>query len=89
MTKNIRNAISKARKVKCFVRQINTRVYQVVTPKGRSYTVRAEMSDGLRYLVCNCAAGAANMGCYHLIPVALLDTALTGYTAPAEERRAA
>ena len=76
---DLRNAIDKARRVKCFVRRIGQRIYQVITPKDHRYTVRANTTGGLRYLLCNCPAGSINKPCYHIIGVAHLDSALTGY----------
>lgn len=79
MTKSLQNAFIKARKVKCRTHFIGDRSYQVVTPKGHRYIVRFEIRDGLRFGICNCAAGAADMACYHLVGAARLDSYLTGY----------
>ena len=76
MTKRLRNAAAKARRAKCHVKQIGPRTYASVTPAGHRYTVRCEDRAGQRYVVCNCAAGAACQPCYHIIGVALLDTAI-------------
>ena len=57
MTKRIKNAIAKARQVKCHVRRLTGRTYEVVTPKRHTYTVRCEDRAGQRYIICNCAAG--------------------------------
>lgn len=78
MTQRIQNAIAKARRAKCHVRRLSGRTYEVLTPKGRRYTVRCDEHDGERYIACNCKAGAASQPCYHIIGVALLDTALVG-----------
>ncbi len=79
MTKRIQNAVAKAKRAKCRVRRVAARTYESRTPQGRTYTVRCEVRDGRRYVICNCAAGSVNQVCYHAIGVALLDTAITGY----------
>jgi hypothetical protein len=76
MTQRIQNAIAKAKQAKCHVRRLVGRTYEVLTPKGRRYTVRCDEHEGARYVVCNCKAGATGQPCYHIIGVALLDTAL-------------
>jgi hypothetical protein len=86
---NLQNAINKAKKVKCFAKHIGNRRYLVVTPQNHRYTVRMEMHDGLRYAICNCAAGSKNMACYHIVGAAALDTALTGYVQPTTLKQAA
>lgn len=75
----IQKAAAKAKRVKCFARRTGERRYEIVTPRMHRYTVRFVMTGGVRYGICNCAAGSHNVFCYHLIPAALLDTALTGY----------
>jgi hypothetical protein len=67
------NSIKKAAKIKCSVRQLPGRAYLVTTPKGHRYTVRMEMYGGERYAVCNCAAGAVGMSCYHISHAANVD----------------
>lgn len=79
MASRIQNAIEKARRVRCHVRRVAGRTYESVTPKGHRYTVRCEERAGQRFVICNCAAGAVNQPCYHIIGVAMLDTAITGY----------
>jgi hypothetical protein len=76
MTANLRNAISKARRIKCAVKPLAGRAYVVTTPQGHSYTVRFEHLNGLRYGRCNCKAGIANMACYHLAKSAFVDNAI-------------
>lgn len=76
MTKRMANAVQKARQAKCHARSLGGRRYEVTTPRGHRYTVRCEQRDGQRYALCNCAAGIANQPCYHIIGVALLDTAI-------------
>jgi hypothetical protein len=78
-TQAIKTAVNKATKFKCFVRKIGERRYAVTTSQQHRYTVRFEMHDGIRFGICNCAAGSHDVFCYHLIPSALVDTALTGY----------
>ncbi len=77
MTKRMQNAVRKAKQAKCHVRSMGGRCYEVVTPRGHRYTVRCETHSGLRYAICNCAAGTSNQPCYHIIGVALVDTALS------------
>jgi hypothetical protein len=81
-SKNIQNAVKKARKLKCRARHIGNRRYEVTTPRGHVYVVRFEMLNGLRYAFCNCAAGSIGLACYHIVGAAHLDTALTGYMPP-------
>ena len=76
MTKNLRNAINKARRIKCAVKVLSGRAYVVTTPERHSYVVRFEQINGLRYGRCNCKAGAAGMACYHLPKAALVDTGI-------------
>jgi hypothetical protein len=76
MTTNLQNAINKASKIKMTVKLLGARVYLVVTPQGRRYTVRFETIEGQRYGRCNCKAGAARMACYHLPKAALVDTGI-------------
>jgi hypothetical protein len=76
MTKRLKNAALKARRAKCHVTRLSGRVYESVTPAGHRYTVRCEDRADGRYLVCNCAAGAANQPCYHVVGVAVLDTTI-------------
>lgn len=76
MTKNLQNAINKARSVKCAVKVLGKRIYLVITPQQRRYTVRFEMHNGERYGICSCKAGAFGMACYHLPKAALVDTGL-------------
>ncbi len=79
MTTRIQSAVEKAKRAKCHVRRLQGRTYESRTPQGRTYTVRCEERDGRRYVICNCAAGSVNQPCYHIVGVALLDTAITGY----------
>ncbi len=79
MATRIERAVEKAKRAKCRVRRLQDRTYESRTPQGRTYTVRCEVRDGRRFLICNCAAGSVNQPCYHIIGVALLDTAITGY----------
>ena len=76
MTKRLQNAALKARRAKLHVARIAGRVYQSVTPAGHRYTMRCEDRADERYVVCNCAAGAANRPRYHIVGVAVLDTAI-------------
>jgi hypothetical protein len=76
MTKAIERAAAKAKRNKCRAIYVGGRAVLVVTPQNHKYTVRFHVHDGQRYGVCNCKAGAANVACYHLIPAALLDTAV-------------
>ncbi len=76
MTNRLENAAAKARRAKCHVRRIGVRTYESVTPRGHRYTVRCEDRAGQRFVICNCAAGAAVQPCYHIIGVALVDTAI-------------
>lgn len=68
-----RNAIKKAAKIKCSVNLLPNRSYLVTTPKGHRYTVRMVITAGERYALCNCAAGAVNMPCYHTAHAANVD----------------
>ena len=77
MTTNLKNAIAKASRIKCHVKPQTGRAYTVTTPQLHRYTVRFEEYEGEKYGRCNCKAGAAHMPCYHLIPAALVDTALS------------
>jgi hypothetical protein len=45
----------------------------VTTPKGHRYTVRILVQHGERYALCNCAAGAVGMPCYHTAHAANVD----------------
>ena len=81
MTTNLQNAIAKARRVKCSVKLAGGRSFLVVTPQGHRYTVRFSDHDGQRYGRCNCKAGASRQACYHLIPAALVDTAISNMRA--------
>ncbi len=76
MTTNLQNAINKARRIRCAVKVLGSRMYLVVTPQKHSYTVRFETRDGARYGRCNCKAGTAGMACYHLAKSALVDTGI-------------
>jgi hypothetical protein len=76
MTTNLQNAINKARRIKCAVKLLSGRTYLVTTPQRHTYTVRFEQINGLRYGRCNCKAGVAGMGCFHLIKGALYDTGI-------------
>lgn len=76
MTKQIQNAIAKAKQIKCAVKLFGQRAYLITNPKGRTYKVTFHMHEGQRYGYCNCAAGSRNVPCYHLIPAAIVDTAI-------------
>ena len=76
MTTNLKNSIAKASRIKCHVRPQTGRAYTVTTPQQHRYTVRFAAYEGARYGRCNCQAGSARVPCYHLIPAALVDTAL-------------
>ena len=80
MTNRLRNAAAKARRAKCHVRRLRGRTYESVTPQGHRYTVRCEDRRDGRYIICNCAAGAACQPCYHIVGVAVVDTAIQGMT---------
>lgn len=77
MNTNLQNAINKASRIKCSVKLQGGREYTVVTPAGHRYTVRFETVAGQRFGRCNCKAGTARMACYHLIPAAIVDTAIS------------
>ena len=76
MTNRLQNAAAKARRAKCHVTRVAGRTYESTTPQGHRYTVKCEDRQDGRYIICNCAAGAANMPCYHVIGVSILDTAI-------------
>jgi hypothetical protein len=76
MTTNLQNAINKARRIRCAVKVLGSRVYLVETPQKHRYTVRFETRDGARYGRCNCKAGIAGLACYHLPKAALVDTGI-------------
>ncbi len=89
MTQNLQNAINKASRVKCSVKLQGGRSYTVITPEAHRYTVRFEEVDGQRFGRCNCKAGAARMACFHLIPAALVDTAIRRMAAQVARERSA
>jgi hypothetical protein len=76
MTKAVERAAAKARQHKCRAKVLTGRAYLVTTPENHRYTVRFREHDGERYGVCNCKAGARNLACFHLVPAAILDTAV-------------
>jgi hypothetical protein len=76
MTKQMQNAIEKAKRVKCAVKLFGSRAYLVVNPKGRTYKVTFYMRDGQRFGYCNCAAGSREVLCYHVPVAALVDTGI-------------
>ena len=76
MTMNLKNAIATANRIKCHVKPQTGRAYTDVTPQQHRSTVRFAEYEGARYGRCNCKAGSARVPCYHLIPAALVDTAL-------------
>lgn len=86
--RNLTNAITKARKMKCHARPLGNRRYLITTPQQHRYVVSIEIRrDRLRYASCNCAAGTRDLACYHLVPAALLDTAISGYMPPPQTAR--
>lgn len=80
MTKQLERAAAKAKANKCRAQYMGGRQVLVTTPQNHKYTVRFEERGGQRYGICNCKAGAANVACYHLIPAAILDTAIQSMT---------
>jgi hypothetical protein len=76
VTPQLRNAISKARRIKCRVTPLGGRRYLVETPQAHRYTVTAETHEGQRFMRCTCPAGAVHRPCYHLPKAALVDTAI-------------
>ena len=76
MSTNLQNAINKVRRIKMTVKTLGQRTFLVVTPQGRRYTVRFDEFASQRYGRCNCKAGAAGMGCYHLPKAALVDSGI-------------
>ena len=60
----LEKAIEKARKVKPIVRMIEFGVYDV---KGlnNTYTVRLELKNDEKRVICECKAGERDIPCYH------------------------
>ena len=83
-----RNAIQKARKIKCSVHILPNRSYLVTTPKGHRYTVRMVGGIDDRRGFCTCAAGSVGVACYHLPKAAMVDD-LTSHMRPTRSMRRA
>lgn len=94
LTKNILNAINKARTNCCTARltrrlSSTRRVYAVTTPEGKVYSVLMEHEEGQRFATCSCKASERGLGCYHLLSAANLDSRITGYHSPVLEEASA
>jgi len=67
----IKNAITKARTVKPFVRIRRFGCYTVTNKQtGTTYTVECTKRDGKRFASCSCKAGERGQACYHVAAAA-------------------
>jgi hypothetical protein len=63
----MKRAITKAKKIRPFVRVIGFRWYEVASADGRqTYTIHFRKQDGRRLGECNCKGGQKGLVCYHL-----------------------
>lgn len=81
-------AIAKAKQVRNHVHMIRFRVYEVITPELRAYTVSFEVRDGKKLASCTCKAGRANQACYHVAAAVVLHMAVAKMYADQQKQQA-